>query len=70
MFAGLPASAMVDQLCVLLADGGYGNLPPIIQKSSDPFDVLKYAATLDKVEAADVNAAFAAHEVEAICRHN
>jgi HAD superfamily hydrolase (TIGR01509 family) len=66
IFAGMPASAVVDQLCVVLADGGYGDPPPDIEKSSDPFDVLKYAATLGETEAEYVNAAFTAHEVEAI----
>jgi phosphoglycolate phosphatase-like HAD superfamily hydrolase len=66
VFAGLPASVVVDQLCVVLADGGYGDPPPEIEKSSDPFDVLKYAATLGETEARYVNAAFTAHEVEAI----
>jgi HAD superfamily hydrolase (TIGR01549 family) len=66
LFAGLPASTVVDQLCVVLADGGYGDPPPNIEKSLDPFDVLKYAATLGEAEAQFVNAAFTAHEVEAI----
>jgi HAD superfamily hydrolase (TIGR01509 family) len=66
VFAGLPASVVVDQLCVVLADGGYGDPPPEIEKSSDPFDVLKYAAILGETEARYVNAAFTAHEVEAI----
>lgn len=65
LFAGLPASIVVDQLCVVLADGGYGEPPLDIEKSSDPFDVLKYAAGLGAAEANYVNAAFIAHEVEA-----
>ena len=66
LFAGLPASVVVDQLCAVLADGGYGDPPPETEKSSDPFDVLKYAATLGETEARYVNAAFTAHEIEAI----
>jgi HAD superfamily hydrolase (TIGR01549 family) len=66
VFYGLPASVVVDQLCVVLADGGYGDPPANIEKSSDPFDVLKYAATLGQTEAEYVNAAFTAHEIEAI----
>jgi HAD superfamily hydrolase (TIGR01509 family) len=66
VFAGLPASVVADQLCVVLADGGYGDPPPEIAKSTDPFDVLKYADTLGETEACYVNAAFTAHEVEAI----
>jgi phosphoglycolate phosphatase len=66
VFAGLPAPMVVDQLCVVLADGGYGDPPPDIEKSSDPFDVLRYAATLGDDEVRYVNAAFTAYEVEAI----
>jgi HAD superfamily hydrolase (TIGR01509 family) len=66
VFAGLPAQVVVDQLCVVLADGGYGDPPPEIAKSSDPFDVLKYAASLGEAEARYVNAALTAHEVEAV----
>jgi HAD superfamily hydrolase (TIGR01549 family) len=66
VFSGLPASAVVDQLCVVLADGGYGDPPPDIEKSSDPFGVLKYAATLGKTESQYLNAAFTALEVEAM----
>lgn len=66
VFAGLPASVVVDQLCVVLADGGYGDPPADVEKSSDPFDVLRYAATLGDIEAWYVNAALTAYEVEAI----
>ncbi|HEV3360490.1 MAG TPA: HAD family phosphatase [Pseudonocardiaceae bacterium] len=66
VFSGFPAPAVVEQLCVVLADGGFGELPPEIEKSEDPFDVLSYAATLGETEARFVNAAFTAHEVEAI----
>jgi len=66
LFACLPASVVADQLCVVLADSGHTELPPDVEKSSDPFDVLKYAATLGQAEADHVNAAFTAHEVEAI----
>lgn len=66
VFAGFPAPAVVEQLCVVIADGGFGELPPEIEKSEDPFDVLNYAATLGETEARFVNAAFAAHEAEAI----
>jgi HAD superfamily hydrolase (TIGR01549 family) len=37
-----------------------------IEKSDDPFEVLAYAASLGDAEARYVNAAFTAHEVEAI----
>lgn len=66
VFAGLSAPVVVDQLCVVLADGGYGDPPPDIERSADPFDVLKYAASFGDEEARFVNAAFTAHEVEAL----
>jgi phosphoglycolate phosphatase len=66
VFAGLPAPVMVDQLCVVLADDGYGDPPPEVEKSLDPFDVLKYAITLGENEGQYVNAAFTALEAEAI----
>jgi HAD superfamily hydrolase (TIGR01549 family) len=66
LFAGVPASVVADQLCVVLADSGHNDLPPDVEKSSDPFDVLNYAAKLGQAEADHVNAAFTAHEVEAI----
>jgi HAD superfamily hydrolase (TIGR01509 family) len=66
VFAALPAQVVVDQLCIVLADGGYGDPPPEIAKSSDPFDVLKYAVTLGKTESEYVQAAFVALEAEAV----
>ncbi|MGH3826674.1 MAG: HAD family hydrolase [Pseudonocardiaceae bacterium] len=66
VFAGLPAHTVVTQLCTVLADGGYGDPPIEIEKSDDPFEVLTYAASLGEDEARYVNAAFTAHEVEAI----
>lgn len=66
VFAGIPASAVADQLRGVLADGGHLDLPEAVATTADPFDVFKYAATLGKDEAHYVEAAFAAHEVEAI----
>jgi phosphoglycolate phosphatase len=66
VFAGLPAAAVVNQLCVVLADGGHTDLPVHLGTSDDPFEVLAYAATLGDTEAHYVNAAFTAHELEAI----
>lgn len=66
VFAGLPAHTVVTQLCLVLADGGYGDPPVEIAKSDDPFEVLTYAASLGEDEAHYVNAAFTAHELEAI----
>ncbi len=66
VFAGLPAATVVDQLRVVLADGGHTDLPAHLATSDDPFEVLAYAATLGEAEAHYVNAAFTAHELEAI----
>ncbi|MGH3869449.1 MAG: HAD family hydrolase [Pseudonocardiaceae bacterium] len=66
VFAGLAAHTVVTQLCLVLADGGYGDPPVEIEKSDDPFEVLTYAASLGVDEASYVHAAFTAHEVEAI----
>jgi phosphoglycolate phosphatase len=66
VFAGLAASAVVQQLCVVLLDGGHSDLPTELPKSDDPFEVLAYAANLGEDEARYVNAAFTAHELEAI----
>ncbi len=66
VFAGLPAHTVVTQLCLVLTDGGYGDPPLEIEKSDDPFQVLAYAANLGDDEARYVNAAFTAHEIEAI----
>jgi phosphoglycolate phosphatase len=66
VFAGLSAHTVVTQLCLVLADGGYGDPPTEIEKSDDPFEVLTYAANLGDDEARYVNAAFTAHELEAI----
>jgi hypothetical protein len=64
VFAGFQAPAVVEQLCVVLSDGGYGELPPHVEKSEDPFDVLNYAAIPGDTEAHYVNATFAAHEAD------
>jgi phosphoglycolate phosphatase len=66
VFAGLPAATVVNQLCVVLADSGHTDLPAQLTKSDDPFEVLAYAASLGETEAHYVNAAFTAHELEAI----
>ncbi|MDX3190325.1 HAD-IA family hydrolase [Streptomyces sp. MN03-5084-2B] len=66
VFAGVPASTVAEQLRDVLADSGQADLPESVASSADPFDVLQYAATLGEDEARHVEAAFAAHEVEAI----
>lgn len=67
VFAGFPASVVAGQLAEILTEAGHG-LPPDVADATDPFDVLHYAAALGAGEADLVNAAFRAHEVEAI--HN
>jgi phosphoglycolate phosphatase len=66
VFAGIPASTVADQLREVLAIGGHTELPDAARTSADPFDVFQYAATLGENEARYVEAAFTAHEVEAI----
>jgi phosphoglycolate phosphatase len=66
VFAGIPAPVVADQLRQVLADGGYAEIPNLIAASSDPFEVLHYAATLGEAEVRYVEAAFTAHEVEAV----
>lgn len=66
VFAGIPAHVVADQLRAILAGGGHTNLPPVVTESEDPFDVFRYAALLGPDEARYVQAAFTAHEVEAI----
>ncbi len=66
VFAGIPASTVANQLRDVLADGGHTDLPEAVATSADPFDVFRYAATLGEEEARYVEAAFAAHDVEAI----
>ncbi|OXM70799.1 MULTISPECIES: HAD family hydrolase [Amycolatopsis] len=65
VFAGIPASVVADQLRTVLADAGHAPPEPIAS-SSDPFDMLKYAASLSDEDARYVEAAFTAHEVEAM----
>jgi phosphoglycolate phosphatase len=66
VFAGISASTVADQLREVLVDGGHTDLPEAVATSTDPFDVFQYAASLGEDEARYVEAAFAAHEVEAI----
>jgi phosphoglycolate phosphatase len=66
VFAGIPASTVADQLRGVLADGGHTDIPEAVATSADPLDVLQYAAMLGEDEARYVEAAFAAHEAEAI----
>lgn len=66
VFAGFPAHVVADQLRDILDEGGHRNLPDEVAKSEDPFDVLKYASTLGTNELRYIEAAFRAHEAEAI----
>jgi len=66
VFAGFPARVVAEQLRQVLAQGGHDDLPSNVAFSTDPFDVLRHAATLGQVEAEYVEAAFRAHEVEAV----
>ncbi|MFC4853650.1 HAD family hydrolase [Actinophytocola glycyrrhizae] len=66
VFAGIPAPVVANQLRGVLAEGGCTDLPEQVRTADDPFDVLFYAATLGREEAKVVEAAFRAHEVEAV----
>ncbi|QWF82128.1 HAD family hydrolase [Amycolatopsis sp. CA-230715] len=57
VFAGVPAAAVATQLRSELADSS---------PADDPFAVLRFAATVSAEQAAFVEAALTAHEVEAI----
>jgi phosphoglycolate phosphatase-like HAD superfamily hydrolase len=66
VFASVPASLVADQLRHILAEGGYTDIPDDVRTADDPFDILFYAAKLGQDEARYVEAAFRAHEVEAV----
>jgi len=66
VFAGFPAHSVADQLRVVLAEGGYTDLPPDVEQTADPFIVLFHAATFGDEEARYVEAAFRALEADAI----
>lgn len=66
VFAGIPAPVVAGQLREILAEGGYPHLPVDVRAATDPFEVLFYAAKLGQDEARYVEAAFRAHEVEAV----
>lgn len=60
------SASLADQLRDVLAGGGHTELPDDVRTASDPFDVLFYAAKLGQDEPRHVEAAFRAHEVEAV----
>ena len=66
VFAGFPAPVVADQLRDILTEGNNRSLPEEVRNSADPFDVLFYAAKLGPDEARFLEAAFRAHEVEAV----
>lgn len=66
VFAGIPANVVADQLREVLTEGGHVDLPDDVQVAADPFEVLFYASKLGQDEARYVEAAFRAHEVEAV----
>jgi phosphoglycolate phosphatase len=65
VFAGFPAPVVADQLRDVLTQGGH-DIPDNVRESTDPFDVLFYAAKLGPDEARFLEATFRAHEVEAV----
>jgi HAD superfamily hydrolase (TIGR01549 family) len=65
VFAGFPAPVVADQLRDVLTQGGH-TIPDDVRASTDPFDVLFHAAKLGADEARFLEAAFRAHEVEAV----
>jgi HAD superfamily hydrolase (TIGR01549 family) len=65
VFAGFPAPVVAGQLAEILTEAGH-ELPPQLAAATDPFDLLYYASSLGPEEANFVDAAFRAHEVEAI----
>jgi phosphoglycolate phosphatase len=66
VFAGFPAHIVADQLRDTLTERTRNALPEEVRTSLDPFDVLLYAAKLGHDEAHYIEAAFRAHEVEAV----
>lgn len=65
VFAGFPAPIVAGQLRDVLTQGGHA-IPDHVRESTDPFDVLFYAAKLGPDEARFLEATFRAHEVEAV----
>lgn len=66
IFAGLPAHSVANQLRRLLTVRGYSELPANVENTSDPFDIFRYAAELSSSDAAYIEAALSAQELEAV----
>lgn len=62
VFAGLPAPVVADRLRHTLN----GPFPAAVEATTDPFEVLKYAATISPSEAQRIEKALRDHEVEAV----
>jgi beta-phosphoglucomutase-like phosphatase (HAD superfamily) len=65
VFAGFPAADMARRLYGVLTDHGF-DVPESVAAAQDPFDVLKYAATIGLDVAELVNDRFTTWEVEAV----
>ncbi len=66
VFAGFPAPVVAEQLREILLDGGHADLPPEVEKTEDPFDVLYFAASISADDARYTEAALRAYEVQAV----
>lgn len=66
VFANKPAHAIANRLRETLANEEKTQLPTKIAMSKDPFDILRYAATLGKNEERYIEIALRAEEIEAI----
>lgn len=66
VFSGFPAPMVADQLRAVMTDDGHTRLPLEVAESTDPFDILKFAATLSSKDAGYIEAALSAHESEAV----
>ncbi|QQQ76350.1 HAD family hydrolase [Saccharothrix sp. 6-C] len=66
VFAGVPANRAAGDLKALLATTTQADIPPALELSDDPFDVLHYANTLTTEVARLIEATLTSHEVEAI----
>lgn len=66
LFAGVGDHHVAELLRGVLAEQGHSNLPDEVAQSADPFEILRYAATLGAEEAGRVEDALTACESEAV----
>lgn len=66
VFAGLPANIVAAQLRDVLKEGAIHDIPPHVENSADPFDVLAFAASIGDNEARLIEASLRALEAEAV----